>query len=70
MSDIEGKVTRVGARERGQRRSFKSSKTSQAALAQFAAIAVCDMSEIPSPTPDHILQAAFGLGRPIQLSFR
>jgi len=24
MSDIEGKVTRVGARERGQRTSFKS----------------------------------------------
>jgi len=26
MSDIEGKVTRVGARECGQRTSFKSSK--------------------------------------------
>jgi hypothetical protein len=38
-SDIEGKVTSVGARERGQRASFKSSKTLQAALAQFAEIA-------------------------------
>src|SRR5213078_2697416 len=29
MSDMEGKVTRVGASERGQRTSFKSSKTSK-----------------------------------------
>jgi hypothetical protein len=39
MSDIEGKVTRVGARERGRRTKFQIVEDLQAALAQFAEIA-------------------------------
>jgi len=39
MSDIEGKVTRVGARERGAANEFQIVEDLQAALAQFAEIA-------------------------------
>jgi len=39
MSDIEGKVTRVGARERGATNKFQIVEDLQAALAQFAEIA-------------------------------
>jgi hypothetical protein len=39
MSDIEGKVTRVGARERGAANEFQIVEDPQAALAQFAKIA-------------------------------
>ena len=44
MRDIEGKVTRVGARERGAANEFQIVEDLEAALQQFAEIAA-DLSK-------------------------